>query len=191
MSYFSKSLIEILQRQGSACPLIIVCLFVSEVWQIQVCEWVRVLEEKEIWGEWSLGTNQLLTVMSLDWSEAAALVKNTIIQSSFVTRAISFEMVYWMMFVVDFFDLSLGIENEVIKRILVWNDTWDQIWCFAVCQWIVLSAKKIIPSFIGTEICSVLLWSSYLIWSDDELRKYWEESRSKYQNVTSVALKSQ
>ena len=47
------------------------------------------------------------------------MVKNTIIQSSFVTRAISFEMVYWMMFVVDFFDLSLGIENEVIKRILV------------------------------------------------------------------------
>ena len=136
----------------------------SKVWQIRV--WV--LEENEIWGEWCLGTNQLSTVMSLHWSEAAALVKNTIIQSSFVIRSINFEMVYWMML----WTFSICAGNWVVKRILAWNDTWeqDQIRCFAVNQWIVLSAKKIIPSFIGTEICWLIL--SHLIrwWAQEILR---------------------
>lgn len=61
--------------------------------------------------------------MSLHWSEAAALVKNAIIQSSFVTRSINFEIVYWTM--VKNFRFELEMVNEVIKIFLDLNDTWD------------------------------------------------------------------
>ena len=168
--------------QRSAWPLIIVCLFVSKVWQIRV--WV--LEENEIWGEWCLGTNQLSTVMSLHWSEAAALVKNTIIQSSFVIRSINFEMVYWMMLWT--FSICAGNwewsceKNSCLKRYVGARP--DQMFCCESVNCVVCKENN-----------SFLHWNrdllADLVSSDQMMSSGNIESRSKYQNVSSVTQGSQ
>ena len=108
--------------------------------------------------------------MSLHWSEAAALVKNTIIQSSFVIRSINFEMVYWMMLWT--FSICAGNwewsceKNSCLKRYVGARP--DQMFC---CESVNCVVCKENNSFLhGTEICWLIL--SHLIrwWAQEILR---------------------